>query len=175
MLDEIIGEFIGGALELICKSKIKKESMPDIPYQKSFTVQFKRGEILLKVILSLGCMILLVLAIAFFNMEMLMILLGVTLLTLSTLLFTLDAISYRCYVTEASMHQQKFWLIRKTVKWDTVAYIQQDEDLEDSSKAYFSLCNADGRPLISFSTRAKNAWHVIRMANAKNIETKTAE
>ncbi len=175
MLDEIIGEFIGGALELIGKPKSKKESIPDIPYQKSFTVQFKRREILLKVILSLGCMILLVLAMALFYKEMLMILLGVAFLTLSILFFTLDAISYRCYVTEESMQQQKFWFIRKTVKWDAVAYIRQDEDLEDNSKALFSLCNADGRPLLYFSTRAKNAWYVIRMAKAKNIDIKPNE
>ena len=87
------------------------------------------------------------------------------------LALTLFLFSIRCTVTEEYLQKSYWGSFSKRVEWRNVPFLKVVERT-DNKEVIIAVYNENGKCVIDLSSEMDNAWYVVKMAEAKNIEVK---
>ncbi len=157
-------------LDLIGRSKI--DTMPDIEYKGNFVVRHKASQILAKsipsiaiLIISIVCFILTHNSEENSNIYILFIVLGAI-----TMIPAIYASQYKCYVDEECFVFCELFK-KKTFLWSDIICARKIETKGQHSLT-IALYNKGRRMIFCCDTDMRNAWHILKMVEAKNIYIK---
>ena len=87
------------------------------------------------------------------------------------LALTLFLSSIRCTVSEEYLQKSYLGSFSKRVEWKNVPCLKVVERT-DNKEVIIAVYNENGKCVIDLDSEMDNAWHVVKMAEAKNIEVK---
>lgn len=163
--------FIEGILELIFGlAKDTPESMPKIEYKNSFVVKNTKKKMVMQIIASLVVAIAFSIGCLFVDLDT-RILFFVFIVLLSFIaLFSIDALSFRCFVNEQNLIASSFFMFKRSVSWEDIICVRKCETTNEKN-VIIALYNKEKCVLV-VSTEMENAWHIVKMAEHKNIEVR---
>ena len=162
--------FIEGALELIFSFiKHKPKKRPNVELKEEFIVSYNKVStlIILTLLFLAGTSFL---ALSFFMPHDTNILFYI----FSSLFFIifflyLFIFSIRCTVTTAKILKTTLFFFKKEISWNTILCVRTIEN-EDIGSITIALYNYNKICVLDVSTDMENAWHIVKMAESKNIE-----
>ena len=162
--------FIEGVLELLFGLvKSKPDKMSEIEYIDKFVIKNDPKKIAMRIFASvLFAIVFAILSIFVDNdtriLFLIFIVLGVIILFLS-----INALSFKCMVTEETLSKKEFFIFKKTINWKDIICVRKCET-EDDKNVIIALYNTDKKCVLDVSSEMQNAWFLIKMAEQKNIE-----
>ena len=108
--------FIEGILELIFGlAKDTPESMPEIEYINSFMVKNTNKKIIMRIIASLLVAFAFGIGSLFVDLDTRILFFVFIVLLVLIALFSLDALSFRCFVNEQNLTASSFFMLKKSI------------------------------------------------------------
>ncbi len=165
---ELIGAITKPFLDFIGKSK--PDIMPDIECKSEFIVKHKSSQIFAKCIFSIAIMIaaMVCFIITHNDTENFQLFIMFAVLGVFTLLFAIDASLYKCKVDDKTLVCCEMFK-KKTYSWNHIICVRKIETTNRHSLT-IALYNESGKMIFDCNTDMKNAWYILKMAEAKNIE-----
>jgi hypothetical protein len=162
--------FIEGILELIFGlAKDTPESMPEIEYKNSFIVKNTNKKMIMRIIASLIVAIVFCIGCIFVDFDTRILFFAFIVLLAFIALFSIDALSFRCFVNEQNLTASSFFMLKKSISWGDVICVRKCETTNEKS-VWIVLYGKDKKSLLDISTEMENAWYIVKMAEYKNIE-----
>ena len=162
--------FIEAALELLFglfKSEHKEQ--PDVDLKNEFKVYYnKTASVIFLSILFLGCA--LFLAASFFvgsDTKILFYIFSAPLFICFGLNLFLFSIKYD--VNNEKIAKTTLLFFKKQILWDEICCVRIIEK-DDDSNVIIALYNNDKKCVLDFLSEMENVWHIVKMAEFKNIE-----
>ncbi len=163
--------FIEGILELIFGlAKDTPESMPEIEYINSFMVKNTNKKIIMRIIASLLVAFAFGIGSLFVDLDTRVLFFVFIVLLVLIALFSLDALSFRCFVNEQNLTASSFFMFKKSISWEDIICVRKCETTNEKS-VIIALYNKE-KCVLDVSTEMENAWYIIKMAEHKNIEVR---
>ena len=166
-----MGHFIEGILELIFGlAKDTPESMPEIEYKNSFIVKNTNKKMIQRIIASLLVAIVFGIGCLFVDLDTRILFFVFIVLLAFIALFSIDALSFRCFVNEQNLTASSFFMLKKSISWGDVICVRKCETTSEKN-VIIALYNKE-KCVLDVSTEMENAWYIIKMAEHKNIEVR---
>ena len=162
--------FIEGISELIFGlAKDTPESMPEIEYKNSFVVKNIKKKIVMRIIASLISAIVFSVGCLFVDVDTKILFFVFIVLLVFIALFSIDVLSFRCFVNEQNLTASSFFMFKRSISWDDIICLRKCETTNEKS-VWIVLYGKDKKRVLDISTEMENAWYIIKMAKYKNIE-----
>lgn len=143
--------------------------MPEIDYKDRFVVKHKPKQIVAGIVASV-CIMVIFAALSFLvDRETWMLYLIFIILGAAILLFSVEALTYRCVVTEETLSTRMFFVFRKTVRWDNVICVRKCETTDEETVT-IALYDTKRKCVLDVFSSMQNAWYILKMAERKQIE-----
>ena len=156
---------------LFARFKGKPDSMPEIEEKETFVVRHKRS-VTVAVLAVIGAFVV-GCALFFLLLQQEERWIGVLIGVPAFLAFWVPAwlFSFRCTVTTESLRRSGFGWRKKEVLWSDVICVRVIEQTEqDSPSVTIAVYDRTRKCVIDVSAEMDNAWHIVKMAEKKEIE-----
>ena len=164
--------FIEGILELLFGlAKDTPESMPEIEYKNSFVVKRTAKKMVMRIIASLLVAVVFCIGCLFVDMDTRILFFVLIVLLAFIALFSMDALSFRCFVNEQNLTVSSLFMFKKRISWDDIICVRKCETTDEKS-VWIVLYSTEKKRVLDISTEMENAWYIIKMAENKNIEVR---
>ena len=164
--------FIEGILELLFGLvKDSPEGMPEIEYKNSFMVKNSKKKMIMRIIASLIIAIAFGVGCIFVDLDTRILFFVLIVLLAFIALFSIDALSFRCFVNEQNLTVSSLFMLKKRISWDNIVCVRKCETTDEKS-VWIVLYNTEKKRVLDISTEMENAWYIIKMAEYKNIEVR---
>ena len=165
--------FVEVIMELLFSlHKDTPDKMPeDISYNANFVVKYPSLKNLIGIIVILVFMVGSVLGYIFVPGDTKFLFVIFIVLSCIVFFLTLFLSSIRCTVTEEYLQKSYLGSFSKHVEWRNVPCLKVVERT-DNKEVIIAVYNENGKCVIDLNSEMDNAWHVVKMAEAKNIEVK---
>ncbi len=151
--------FIEGILELIFGlAKDSPENMPEIEYKNSFMVKNTNKKMIMRIIASLLVAVALSVGCLFVDPDTRMLFFVFIVLLAFIALFSIDALSFRCFVNEQTLTASSFFMFKKNFSWEDIICVRKCETTDEKSvwivlygkdkKMRFGYFNRNGKCLV---------------------------
>ncbi|MBQ8683792.1 MAG: hypothetical protein IJ518_04690 [Clostridia bacterium] len=153
-------------------AKETPDKMPDdITYEPNFIVKHPTKKKVATIVATLIMIIVFSLLWIFFKHDISgtgVLFAILTVLGFVLLVVLLISFSFSCVVTENSLNSSYGGLFKKKLQWGNVHCIRVVEKTDEKS-VIIAIYDESGKCIIDLNTDMNNAWHVVKMAEEKNI------
>ena len=162
--------FVELVLELLFShAKNAPEEMPEIEYRESFIIRYPRKKTAAEMCATLILIGIFALLWIFIKHETRFLFAAFVGLGIILLVFSMYSFSFKCNINGTEIVRSSFWIFKKKVLWHNVSCVRVLETTNEKDVT-IALYDHNGRWMIDFTTDMDNAWHVVKVAEHKEIK-----